>query len=65
MMEAARVLGEKRLCKLAIACPGGTVEVYCLEQEKLMDALQQVKVQHYRRWCVGALFMIFFLFSVV
>eukprot|EP00731_Ephydatia_muelleri_P007705 Em0004g43a len=43
MMEAARVLGEKRLCKLAIACPGGTVEVYCLEQEKLMDALQQVK----------------------
>ena len=46
MIEVARVLGEKRLCKLAIACPGGTVEVYCLEQEKLMDALQQVKVQH-------------------
>lgn len=42
MIQVARVLGEKRLCKLEVMGES-TVEVYCLEHEKLSDALQPVK----------------------
>ena len=47
MTQVARVLGEKRLCRLDVdCCPQDPikVEIYCLEQEKLQDALQSVQV---------------------
>lgn len=55
MTQVARVLGEKRLCRLDVDCFGQVkVEVYCLEQEKLQNALQPVQnflpAAHSRLW---------------
>lgn len=62
MIQVARVLGEKRLCKLEVMGES-TVEVYCLEHEKLSDALQPVKVGLH--WgMLGCVFMCLLFLSV-